>query len=104
MLRTIENAVRERKCLNGIWRFAVDRAGCGRDQRWWQSACPRRATCQFRRATTTLSRAVHFMTTLARCGIKPRRGCHAAGPTNALCSASTPLPTAPRSGWGIAKS
>ena len=24
MLKAIENAVRERKCLNGIWRFAVD--------------------------------------------------------------------------------
>ena len=30
MLKATENAVRERKFLNAIGRFAVDGAGCGR--------------------------------------------------------------------------
>ncbi len=37
MLKPIENAARERKALSGLWRFAVDAAGCGREQRWWQA-------------------------------------------------------------------
>ena len=40
MLKAIENAVRERKCLNGIWRFAVDGAGRGRERCWWHAALP----------------------------------------------------------------
>ena len=35
MLKPIENAARERKTLGGLWRFAVDPQGRGRDQRWW---------------------------------------------------------------------
>lgn len=35
MLKPIENAARERKALGGLWRFAVDADGCGREQRWW---------------------------------------------------------------------
>ena len=42
MLKAIENAVRERKFLNAIGRFAVDGAGCGRAKRWWQATLPRR--------------------------------------------------------------
>ena len=35
MLKPIENAARERKALGGLWRFAVDADGCGREQGWW---------------------------------------------------------------------
>jgi beta-glucuronidase len=37
MLKPIENASRERKALGGLWRFAVDAEGSGRDQRWWRA-------------------------------------------------------------------
>jgi beta-glucuronidase len=37
MLKPIENAARERKALAGLWRFAVDAEGSGRDQRWWRA-------------------------------------------------------------------
>ena len=37
MLKPIENAARERKALGGLWRFAVDADGCGREQRWWRA-------------------------------------------------------------------
>jgi beta-glucuronidase len=35
MLKPIENASRERKCLNGLWRFAADAASRGHAERWW---------------------------------------------------------------------
>lgn len=37
MLKPIENSVRERKSLGGLWRFAVDAEGRGRDEGWWQA-------------------------------------------------------------------
>jgi len=40
MLRPIDNAVRERKSLNGLWRFAVDPAGLGRQSEWWRTSLP----------------------------------------------------------------
>ena len=40
MLKATENAVRERKFLNAIGRFAVVGAGCGRAKRWWQAILP----------------------------------------------------------------
>ena len=40
MLRPIENEVRERKCLNGIWRFALDATGRGRHDGWWMGPLP----------------------------------------------------------------
>lgn len=36
MLRPIENETRERKSLNGLWKFAVDGATQGRRQEWWR--------------------------------------------------------------------
>ena len=35
MLKPIENASRERKCLNGLWRFIVDVQALGHAERWW---------------------------------------------------------------------
>lgn len=35
MLRPIDNAVRERRCLNGLWRFRPDPGGEGRRAEWW---------------------------------------------------------------------
>ncbi len=35
MLRPQDNAVRERKNLNGIWQFALDGSGAGRSERWF---------------------------------------------------------------------
>jgi beta-glucuronidase len=35
MLRPRDTATRERKSLNGLWKFAVDTDGAGRAQRWW---------------------------------------------------------------------
>jgi beta-glucuronidase len=35
MLAPRDTATRERKSLDGLWRFALDAAGRGRDQRWW---------------------------------------------------------------------
>lgn len=40
MLKPIENQTRERKSLNGLWRFSVDRETAGRQQQWWQDALP----------------------------------------------------------------
>ena len=35
MLRPQDTSTRERKCLNGLWRFALDEAGEGRSGRWF---------------------------------------------------------------------
>jgi beta-glucuronidase len=35
MLAPRDTATRERKSLDGLWRFALDADGRGRDQRWW---------------------------------------------------------------------
>ena len=35
MLRPQDTATRERKSLNGLWRFALDADGVGRDEGWW---------------------------------------------------------------------
>jgi beta-glucuronidase len=35
MLAPRETATRERKSLDGLWRFALDADGRGRDERWW---------------------------------------------------------------------
>ena len=37
MLRPQDNATRERKSLNGLWRFRLDPAGNGREQGWWKA-------------------------------------------------------------------
>ena len=36
MLRPRETATRECRRLDGLWRFALDAAGEGREQRWWE--------------------------------------------------------------------
>ena len=36
MLRPQDGPTRERKSLNGLWRFRLDPAGEGRDQGWWR--------------------------------------------------------------------
>ena len=40
MLRPIENATRERKSLNGIWRFTADPDCLGQAARWWTRDLP----------------------------------------------------------------
>src|SRR4051812_20045962 len=35
MLRPRETSTRERRSLDGLWRFALDRDGVGRIQEWW---------------------------------------------------------------------
>ena len=35
MLRPKDTATRERKALDGLWRFALDARGAGRRERWW---------------------------------------------------------------------
>jgi beta-glucuronidase len=35
MLRPRDTATRERRALDGLWRFALDAAGTGRSERWW---------------------------------------------------------------------
>ena len=40
MIKPIDNRSRERKSLNGLWRFAVDTAGAGHQQQWWRQALP----------------------------------------------------------------
>lgn len=40
MLRPQDNATRETKRLDGIWDFAIDTGGVGRDQGWWRSTLP----------------------------------------------------------------
>lgn len=42
MLRPTANWWRDRSSLDGLWRFAVDREGVGRDQRWWRAPLPGR--------------------------------------------------------------
>src|SRR3954469_583559 len=37
MLAPRDTAPRERKSLNGLWRFALDPAGAGRDERWYEA-------------------------------------------------------------------
>jgi beta-glucuronidase len=36
MLQPKDTATRERKSLNGLWRFVVDASGVGRDEGWWR--------------------------------------------------------------------
>jgi beta-glucuronidase len=38
VLRPRETATRDRKSLDGLWRFALDAEGRGRRERWWQGA------------------------------------------------------------------
>jgi beta-glucuronidase len=40
MLRPQETQTRERKALNGLWSFALDPHGEGRDARWWRGPLP----------------------------------------------------------------
>jgi beta-glucuronidase len=40
MLSPRESATRERLSLDGLWRFALDRDGRGRTERWWERALP----------------------------------------------------------------
>jgi beta-glucuronidase len=104
MLKAIENAVRERKCLNGVWRFAVDGAGCGREQHWWQAVLPEARDMPVPASYNDIvpGRSLHdhvgdvWYQTTARVP----RGWAA----SALCFASTPPPTAPRCGWVTPKS
>lgn len=42
MLRPSANAWRDRFSLDGLWRFAVDHDGAGRDQGWWRDPLPGR--------------------------------------------------------------
>jgi beta-glucuronidase len=42
MLRPRDTATRERRSLSGLWRFALDPAGVGRDERWWDGELPGR--------------------------------------------------------------
>jgi beta-glucuronidase len=35
-----QSSTRERISLDGLWRFALDPAGAGRDERWWASELP----------------------------------------------------------------
>ncbi|GAA4617196.1 hypothetical protein [Saccharopolyspora hordei] len=42
MLRPTVNACRDRDRLDGLWGFALDPAGEGRDQRWWRDRLPGR--------------------------------------------------------------
>jgi beta-glucuronidase len=40
MLRPLDTATRERKSLNGLWKFRVDVDGVGRDERWFAGPLP----------------------------------------------------------------
>jgi len=40
MLRPQDAATRERKSLDGLWRFALDPDGRGRSERWWAASLP----------------------------------------------------------------
>jgi beta-glucuronidase len=40
MLSPRESSTRERVSLDGLWRFALDRDGVGRAERWWTSGLP----------------------------------------------------------------
>ncbi len=40
MLRPQDNEVRETKRLDGLWDFAIDARGEGRDRGWWRAALP----------------------------------------------------------------
>ena len=40
MLRPQDNATRETKRLDGLWDFAADPDGVGRDQGWWRATLP----------------------------------------------------------------
>ena len=42
MLRPRDTATRERRPLNGLWRFALDPDGVGRDEGWWTRPLPGR--------------------------------------------------------------
>ena len=40
MLSPRQSATRERTSLDGLWRFALDPGGVGRDERWWTGVLP----------------------------------------------------------------
>jgi beta-glucuronidase len=40
MLRPRDTATRERRSLDGLWQFAVDADGVGRDEGWWNGPLP----------------------------------------------------------------
>ena len=39
-MRPMDTATRERKPLNGLWRFALDPGDAGRRERWWERPLP----------------------------------------------------------------
>ncbi|GAB3678764.1 beta-glucuronidase [Saccharopolyspora tripterygii] len=43
MLRPLTNAFRDRRSIDGLWRFAVDAEGVGREQQWWRASLPGKA-------------------------------------------------------------
>jgi Beta-galactosidase/beta-glucuronidase len=40
VLKPVENPFRERKSLNGLWQFSVDRDAEGHQQQWWLQPLP----------------------------------------------------------------
>ena len=40
MLRPRDTQTRERKSLDGLWRFALDTDGRGRPEKWWRQPLP----------------------------------------------------------------
>ncbi|MDI2030244.1 beta-glucuronidase [Saccharopolyspora sp. TS4A08] len=42
MLRPSANTSRDRRRLDGLWRFAVDHDGVGREEQWWKAPLPGR--------------------------------------------------------------
>jgi beta-glucuronidase len=40
VLRPRDTVTRERKSLNGLWQFALDADGVGRDEGWWNGPLP----------------------------------------------------------------
>src|SRR3954470_6229175 len=105
MLRPQDGPTRERKRLDGLWRFRLDPAGAGRDEGWWQrppaggrdtprparyNAIPAHAgartpgpapgPCPFRPGTTTSRPMPPAATTSGTPGTRRPYGCPAAGP------------------------
>ena len=104
MLRPHDTATRERKRLDGLWRFALDPDGAGRPADGSPNRSPTPGRWPYRQASTTSSPTRPYGTTSATSGTRPPFGCRAAGTGGGSCCTSSRRPTGPRSGSATPRS
>jgi beta-glucuronidase len=97
MLKPIENDVRERKSLGGLWRFCVDTDGLGHGQAWWQASL-----AQSGATVRDIAVPASYNDLFPDAAVRDHVGdvwYQELGSINVWCCALMLLRTAPRCGW-----